>query len=239
MPESQEALPEEGVAMSMLRAMSADIAAMRCSDGYCDLGGAAKGMHTNGGCKCLADVRSPSKRSALRTMLRAARVLALTPGEPSLAVPTVEQMAEWIRLWADRYAERQSDVSDEVLRFGLASYLVGKLSQEANGGKPRVMGDREVIDAIRARHLKANIDYYESKPGWYTLRWEAAWLDPGGSIFGPGPYVKLPVDIHEPDCTDDAVIRVYAPARLRRRLAARWAQPASEKPVVGGKITNG
>jgi hypothetical protein len=27
-----------------------------CSDGYCVITGVAKGMHTNGGCKCIQDL---------------------------------------------------------------------------------------------------------------------------------------------------------------------------------------
>jgi hypothetical protein len=27
-----------------------------CSDGYCVIGGKAKGMHTNGGCKCITNL---------------------------------------------------------------------------------------------------------------------------------------------------------------------------------------
>jgi hypothetical protein len=81
------------------------------------------------------------------------------------------------------------------------------------------MTDAEVIAAIRANHLKANISNI------YYVRhyWDEAWLDPGGTIFGDGPYVKLPVDwVIQGDETARVVIRVYPPARLRRRLSKRW-----------------
>ncbi len=31
------------------------ISELKCSDGYCKFAGPAKGMHTNGGCRCSAD----------------------------------------------------------------------------------------------------------------------------------------------------------------------------------------
>lgn len=83
------------------------------------------------------------------------------------------------------------------------------------------MTDAEVIAAIRANHLKANI----RNPYYVRHYWDRAWVDPGGTIFGPGPYVKLPVDwlwAEGSDKTNEVVIRVYAPARLRRKLAAQW-----------------
>lgn len=79
------------------------------------------------------------------------------------------------------------------------------------------MTDSDVIAAIRKHHLKANI---ADLPADADQHWSRAWVDPGGSIWGEGPYVKLPVSY----CGDEYVIRVYAPARLRRRLAARWEQ---------------
>jgi len=76
------------------------------------------------------------------------------------------------------------------------------------------MSDADVIAAIRKNHLKANISEYMHREQF----WAGATVDRGGTIFGPGPYVHLPVrgDLAY------AVIRVYAPARLRRRLAQRW-----------------
>jgi hypothetical protein len=85
--------------------------------------------------------------------------------------------------------------------------------EQAEGGG---MTDHEVIDAIRANHIKANL----SNSPRLRHHWDRAWVDPGGSIFGLGPYVKLPVD--EGDETTETTIRVYAPERLRKRLAAKW-----------------
>lgn len=74
------------------------------------------------------------------------------------------------------------------------------------------MTDQQVIAAIRKNHLKANI-----APS-VRLRWAQATVDPGGTIFGLGPYLKVPV-------FGDSFgirVRVYAPERLRKRLAAQW-----------------
>lgn len=83
------------------------------------------------------------------------------------------------------------------------------------------MSDADVIAAIRANHLKANI----SNPYYVRHYWDKAWVDPGGTIFGAGPYVKLPVDWLWRDGSKKTVrvtIRVYPPARLRARLARAW-----------------
>jgi hypothetical protein len=85
------------------------------------------------------------------------------------------------------------------------------------------MTDAEVIAAIRQRHLKANIAEYEdgcSKCNPRVIRWDLAFVDRGGSLFGPGPYLHVPVILLSP--LDLVWIRVYAPARLRRRLAREW-----------------
>jgi hypothetical protein len=77
--------------------------------------------------------------------------------------------------------------------------------------------DAEVIAAIRQRHLKANIA--ECERLGLRICWDRATVDPGGTVFGHGPYLKVPVqERHE----DEYVIRVHAPARLRRRLAREW-----------------
>lgn len=82
--------------------------------------------------------------------------------------------------------------------------------------------DAEVITAIRACHLQANIVHFEREPiRWGAPCWEQAWIDPGGTVFGPGPYLKVPILGGEWDGTTQ---RVYAPARLRRRLARAWSQ---------------
>ncbi len=86
------------------------------------------------------------------------------------------------------------------------------------------MKDRDVIAAIRRCHLKANIQWHARR----EQRWGQAWVDPGGTIFGDGPYVKLPVISKR--MGGRIVIRVYAPARLRRRLQRAWV-PRKRKAV--------
>jgi hypothetical protein len=84
-----------------------------------------------------------------------------------------------------------------------------------------IFTDADVVAAIRANHLQANI----SDSCYVRHHWDEAWVDPGGTIFGPGPYVHLPVDLlmrQGSSETERVVIRVYAPARLRRKLAAMW-----------------
>jgi hypothetical protein len=84
------------------------------------------------------------------------------------------------------------------------------------------MSDNEIITAIRAQHLKKNIRAFEGKPGC-TLHWRRAHVDPGGTIFGPGPYVKLPITVTARShwgVRDELTIRVYPTARLRRRLGS-------------------
>ena len=83
------------------------------------------------------------------------------------------------------------------------------------------MTDAEVLAAIQKTHLKANIGGYESGKAKGRPRWDRAWLDPGGTIFGPGPYAKVPIDWD--DCYGGIIVRVYAPERLRKRLAAKWS----------------
>lgn len=59
-----------------------ELAKLRCSDGHCELGGPAAGMHTNGGCHCLTDVRPFLLRKGLTTLLRKCRALA-APARPT------------------------------------------------------------------------------------------------------------------------------------------------------------
>lgn len=98
----------------------------------------------------------------------------------------------------------------------------------------------KIVAAIRANHLKANIDEHEGNPfapkQTSEIHWEKAWVDPGGTIFGPGPYLKVPITLHfdppvdlrglhpklkdfAPYSSDEITVRVYAPERLRRKLA--------------------
>jgi hypothetical protein len=76
------------------------------------------------------------------------------------------------------------------------------------------MTDADVIAAIRKSHLKANI----TDPYIDEQFWDEAWVDPGGPWFAPGPYVRLPVRREG----ERLIIRVYAPERLRKRLAKAW-----------------
>ena len=79
--------------------------------------------------------------------------------------------------------------------------------------------DEQVIAAIRKCHLKANI----ACPAYGRKYWDQAWLDVGGTFFGLGPYVHLPVNLRvRRGKTERVVIRVYPPERLRRQLAKRW-----------------
>lgn len=76
------------------------------------------------------------------------------------------------------------------------------------------MTDLEVIAAIKANHLKVNVTFIYDVGG--RLDWGRAWVDPGNTLFGLGPYAKVPTT------HDDTVIRVYPPERLRKKLAAQW-----------------
>ena len=83
-------------------------------------------------------------------------------------------------------------------------------------GIPRE-AEAEIIAAIRASHLKGSgVDGTER-----TVHWDRAYVDPGGTIFGPGPYLKVPITLltESGQPIDEITVRVYAPARLRRKLA--------------------
>lgn len=83
------------------------------------------------------------------------------------------------------------------------------------------MTDAETVAAIRAKHLKANISGYEKGVDNPIIHWDKAWIDPGGAVFGSGPYAKVPITLRWEDGAymDELVIRVYPPERLRKRLA--------------------
>lgn len=85
------------------------------------------------------------------------------------------------------------------------------------------MSTADVIRAIRRRHLKANIERISPR----HVGWHLAWVDPGGTIFGPGPYLKVPIVGGEWKGTTQ---RVYAPARLRRQLAKNWTRDGNTRP---------
>ena len=84
--------------------------------------------------------------------------------------------------------------------------------------------DADVIAAILRSHLKANIGRFEQESG-AVIHWERAIIDHGGTSCGPGPYLKVPVLSPSWGRSEELRHRVYAPARLRRRLAARWVCP--------------
>jgi hypothetical protein len=97
--------------------------------------------------------------------------------------------------------------------------------------------DREVLAAIRKSHYRAP---YEKRSEWDPkaprLQWGAAWIDPGGVVFGLGPYAKVPVVEWNEEkgqwvpygsrgegATGGVVVRVYPkPERLRQRLHDQW-----------------
>lgn len=81
------------------------------------------------------------------------------------------------------------------------------------------MTDAEVIAAIRATHLKANIADYEADETW-TIHWDQATVQSSDTIFGDAPYLRVPVTTWVID--DPRVVRVHAPARLLRRLRDAW-----------------
>jgi len=90
----------------------------------------------------------------------------------------------------------------------------------ADGVAGAAMTDTEIIEIVRAHHLRANI----GDPVYRHPRWHEAWVDPGGGIFGPGPYVHLPIDLlvsRAGEATERVVIRVYPDARGRRLLRRR------------------
>lgn len=80
--------------------------------------------------------------------------------------------------------------------------------------------DAKIIALIRADHLKANIGHFERDTKSSILHWDEAWIDPGGTIFGPpgAPYLKVPVTSRLFSDEDKLPRRVYATARLRRKL---------------------
>ncbi len=90
------------------------------------------------------------------------------------------------------------------------------------------MSDAEVIAAIRKRHKRYNIRVWERHPRRGTVRWERASVDPGGTIFGPGPYLHVPITMNPVwyGCEDEIAVRVYPPERLRKKLAKQWKRLA-------------
>lgn len=79
----------------------------------------------------------------------------------------------------------------------------------------------EVLAIIREKHLKASLRWFHKQPG-VVIHWDRAWLDPGGVIFGLGPYAKVPVTLTD---NDQRVIRVHVAEPLRKRLARLWIRP--------------
>lgn len=90
------------------------------------------------------------------------------------------------------------------------------MSEKRIAPRRQPLSDQDVIAAIRANHLQANIAAYERED--VTIDWDRARVDPGGTIYGPGPYLHVPVNTP----LEFFVLRVYAPERVRRQLAARW-----------------
>jgi hypothetical protein len=90
------------------------------------------------------------------------------------------------------------------------------------------MTKADMIAALRANHLKANVGWIEAlgdRPMHVSgapivIHWDRAWIDPGGTVFGPGPYLHVPITSFW-GAGEETTHRVYPPARLRRRLASR------------------
>ncbi len=57
----------------------------------------------------------------------------------------------------------------------------------------------------------------------WRIRWDLATVDPGGTVFGQGPYLKVPVHCRACEA-EHGRHRVYAPERLRKQLAKQWRQ---------------
>lgn len=94
-------------------------------------------------------------------------------------------------------------------------------------GPDGAMNDADVIAAIRQTHLKANIAPFERDPArWGRPDWARARVDPGGTVWGPGPYLHVPI---VGGAWGGTAQRVYPPARLRRHLAARWDSTTTRK----------
>jgi hypothetical protein len=93
------------------------------------------------------------------------------------------------------------------------------------------MTDQEVIEAVQLnalewRHMVAGQIVWE--------RWEEATVDPGGSLWGPGPYVKLPVDVVYEDGTEDLItVRVHPREWIRRILASALARQEANEGLDG------
>jgi hypothetical protein len=87
---------------------------------------------------------------------------------------------------------------------------------------------QDVIAAIRADHLKANVSHHEFHQGIIpcVIHWDRASVDRGGTIFGLGPYLHVPVACSYFDADEETVIRVYPTARLRRKLSLALGYPA-------------
>ena len=81
------------------------------------------------------------------------------------------------------------------------------------------MTDVEIIAAIRGSHLKVNIAEYE-RDLWAAVLWDRAHVDVGSVLFGPGPYLHVPIEANG----EHFVVRVYPTARLRRRLEKAWGR---------------
>jgi hypothetical protein len=89
------------------------------------------------------------------------------------------------------------------------------------------LSDAEVIAAIQANHLKANISAYEEGMHDAVVHWDRAYLD----SMGPGSlYAHVPITLT--DISDEIVVRVYPPERLRKRLAQRWTGMARHQESV-------
>ena len=68
----------------------------------------------------------------------------------------------------------------------------------------------------KTRRVKVKAPAFMTMHGRQPI-WGCAWVDPGGTIFGPGPYLKLPCTGDNLDLVDTTTHRVFAPGGYEGR----------------------
>lgn len=92
-----------------------------CSDGYCKVLGPAKGMHTNGGCRCL---RFPEDQKAFQEALASLKAEART----------LRDAVEFVAGKSDLFFAECSDAEEIVMRCREALSLYPKSASGHCGG---------------------------------------------------------------------------------------------------------